>query len=219
MRKITALQVQKRNPNRVNVHLDGEFAFGVDRLVAAWLQVGQDLDEEKIRELQNGDLHARALQQALLFLSYRARSEAEIRSNLHKHEFPEAVIEGTLERLRQEGFANDAQFAQTWVENRNTFRPRGRRALALELRQKGIGEGLIQSALEGVDEEQLAYDAARQKASKLHTREWILFRKKLSGFLARRGFSYSIINPVVMQVWDELHPQTEPQILENEEHP
>ena len=219
MRKITALQVQKRNPSRVNVHLDGEFAFGVDRVVAAWLQVGQDLDDTKIQELQDGDLRARALQQALLFLSYRARSESEIRSNLHKHEFPEAVIEATLDRLRQDGFANDVQFAQAWVENRNTFRPRGRRALALELRQKGIGDDVIQSALEGIDEEQLATDAARQKAGKLQTREWNLFRKKLSGFLARRGFSYSIINPIVMQVWDELHPQTEPQILENEERP
>ena len=55
MKKITALQVQKRNPNRVNIHLDGEFAFGVARIVAAWLRIGQELSEEKIGQLQAED--------------------------------------------------------------------------------------------------------------------------------------------------------------------
>ena len=81
MKKITALQVQKRNPNRVNVHLDGEYAFGLARIVAAWLKVGQTLEEEKISELQADDARERAMQQAMLFLSYRARSEKEIRDN------------------------------------------------------------------------------------------------------------------------------------------
>jgi len=150
MRKITALQVQKRNPNRVNIHLDGEYAFGLARIVAAWLQVGQTLDEEKIAKLQAEDARERTMQQALLFLSYRARSEKEIRQNLSKHEIPEVVIEETLERLRQDGFANDKQFASAWVENRSTFRPRGRRALALELRQKGINDSTIETVLEGI---------------------------------------------------------------------
>ena len=46
--KITALKAQKRNPNRINVYLDGIFAFGLARVVAAWLQVGQTLSDEKI---------------------------------------------------------------------------------------------------------------------------------------------------------------------------
>jgi regulatory protein len=219
MRKITALQVQKRNPSRVNIHLDGKFAFGVDRMAAAWLKVGQELGEEKIKELQAEDTSERAFQQALLFLSYRIRSEYEIRRNLEKHKFPEAVVEATIERLRREGLANDKQFAQLWVENRSTFRPRGRRALALELRQKGIPDPTIQAIIETVDDESLAYSAARQKAHKLPVQEWAEFRKKLSGFLARRGFSYSIIKPIVLRVWDELQSEGEPQYLENEDHP
>jgi regulatory protein len=92
MKKITALTVQKKNPNRVNVHLDGEFAFGMALIVAAWLRVGQELSDEKIEQLQAEDARERALQQAMLFLSYRARSESEIRQNLRKHEIPEPVI-------------------------------------------------------------------------------------------------------------------------------
>jgi regulatory protein len=217
MKKITAIQVQKNNPNRVNVYLDGEFAFGLARIVAAWLQVGQMLDEGKIAELQAEDSRERAMQQALLFLSYRARSENEIRKNLSKHEIPDAVIEETLERLRREGFADDKKFASAWVENRSTFRPRGRRALALELRQKGIEDHTIESALEGIDDEALAYEAGQKKARKLRVQEWTEFRKKMSEFLARRGFSYSVIAPIVKRLWNEAHAEGEEHIIDDEE--
>ena len=217
MKKITAIQVQKKNPNRVNIYLDGEYAFGLTRIVAAWLHTGQILDKEKIAKLHAEDARERAMQQALLYLSYRARSEKEIRQNLSKHEIPEAVIEETLERLRQNGFANDKQFASAWVENRSTFRPRGRRVLTLELRQKGIADSTIESALEDIDEEALAYEAGLKKARKLRVQEWSDFRKKTSDFLARRGFSYSVIAPIVSRLWNEIHAEGEEQIIDNEE--
>ena len=166
MKKITALQVQKRNPNRVNLHLDGEFAFGLARIVAAWLRVGQELSDEKIEQLQSEDARERAYQQAMLFLSYRARSESEIRQNLRKHEIPDSVIEQTLDRLRQDGLANDNQFARAWVENRSTFRPRSRRLMALELRQKGLNEEAVSSAVADADDAALAYEAAQKKVAR-----------------------------------------------------
>lgn len=205
MKKITAIEVQKRSPNRVNIHLDGEFAFGLARIVAAWLRVGQELSEEKIEQLQAEDARERAFQQAMLFLSYRARSEAEIRQNLRKHEIPEPIIEQTLERLRQDRLANDHQFARAWVENRSAFRPRSRRLMAMELRQKGLNEEAVSAAVGSVDDEALAYDAAQKKVTRYKGLEWNEFRKKLSDFLARRGFSYSVIAPVVTRMWNEAH--------------
>ena len=205
MKKITALEAQKRNPNRVNVYLDGEFAFGLARIVAAWLKVGDTLDEAKIQKMELDDARERALQQALLFLSYRARSESEIRKNLRKHEMPEEVIEETIARLRQDGLANDNQFARAWVENRATFRPRSRRMMAMELRQKGLDEETASAALQEVDDEALAYEAAQKKAARFAKLEWQDYRKKLSEFLARRGFSYAVIAPVVTKIWNEMN--------------
>ena len=205
MKKITALTAQKRNPNRVNIYIDGEYAFSLARIVAAWLKTGQELDDEKINRLQSEDARERAVQQALLFLSYRSRSESEIRQNLRKHEIPDEIIEQTLQRLRQEGLANDDQFAQAWVENRSTFRPRSRRMMAMELRQKGVTDESVSTALEAVDDEALAYEAAQKKVRRLKDLEWIDFRKKLSEFLARRGFSYSVIAPIVTRIWSEVH--------------
>jgi regulatory protein len=205
MRTITAIEVQKNNPRRVNIYLDGEFAFGLARITAAWLTLGQKLDEEKIEKLQAEDARERAYQQAMLLLSYRARSEAEIRQNLKKHEIPEAVIDATLDRLREERLANDPEFARAWVDNRNTFRPRSRRLLTIELRQKGLSDEVAQSALEGLDEEKLAYDAASKRAARFDGLEWEVFQRKLSEFLMRRGFPYGIIKGTVSQIWNERH--------------
>ena len=217
MKKITAIVAQKKHPNRVNIHLDGEFAFGLAKITAAWLRVGQELDEKKIDQLQAEDARERALQQALLFLSYRARSESEIRQNLRKHEIPETVIEETIGRLRRDGLANDDQFASAWVENRSTFRPRSRRMMALELRQKGLDDESMKSALKDVDDDALAYEAALKRAPRFKSLEWSEFRKKLSDFLARRGFPYSVVAPVVLRIWNEAH--AEEQYQEDEDTP
>jgi regulatory protein len=218
MRKITAIEAQKRNPNRVNIYLDDQFAFGLARIVAAWLQVGQVLSDEKIAAMQEQDAREVAMQKALHFLSYRARSLEEARKNLEKHEIPQAAIEHTLERLQTAGLLNDHDFARTWVENRNTFRPRGRRALRMELRQKGLSESVIETTLEQTtDEEALALEAARKHLRKLQGLDWMDFRKKLAGFLGRRGFPYEVIAAVTRQVWQEEHPSGGNNSIEEQE--
>lgn len=203
MKKITAIEAQKNNPKRVNLYLDGEFAFGLDRFVAAWLTVGQSLDEEKITRLQVEDGQEKAYRQALLFLGIRARSEMEVRRNLEKHEIPAILIDQTIARLREERLLNDGQFAQTWVANRSEFRPRSRRALTAELRQKGLTDADIKSATENVNEESLAFTAAQKRLRRLAGLEWSEFRKKLSEFLARRGFEYDVITLTVTRLWAE----------------
>jgi regulatory protein len=204
-RKITALKVQKRNPNRVNVYLDGEYAFPVARIVGAWLQVGQDLDEAKIAALREQDTKEVAFQRALRLLSYRPRSETEVRRKLIEQGFDEVVVAEILERLRQNRLVSDDQFAHDWVENRSSFRPRGRRVLKMELRQKGVAEDIIDKALdETVDEDELAYQAAIRKVRRWEGLEWAEFRERLSAYLMRRGFSYGTISSLVPRVWSEV---------------
>jgi len=205
MAKITAIETLKKDPTRVSIYLDGQFAFEMAGIVAAWLQPGQELDQAKISSLQADDLRERAYQQALAFLSYRTRSEAEIRQHLRKRKIAPDLIEHTLDRLRASRLADDSQFARAWVENRSTFRPRGRRALSWELKRKGIAADTAESALAGLDEDALAREAGLKKAGRLVDLEWDEFRAKLTGFLARRGFSYPVIAGAVSRLWDETH--------------
>jgi regulatory protein len=204
-RKITALKLQKHNHQRINVYLDGEFAFGVSRIVAAWLEVGQELSDEKISQLQAEDNQEVAYQRALKFIGYRVRSEAEVRDKLAKSDYSDDIIEKVIQHLGRVGILDDKRFAEAWVENRVEFRPRSRRALSFELRQKGISDNVIEETLANTPEdEQLAYLAASKQSRKYRNLEWPDFRRKLSGYLARRGFSYYTIAPVMDRVWAEL---------------
>ncbi len=208
MSKITAIKVQRKNKERVNIYLDGEFAFGLTRIVAGWLQIGQELDEKKIEALQADDQREQAYIRALNYLSYRPRSVREVQQNLSKFDVPEQLIEETIERLRKNNFLNDTDFAKQWIENRNRFRPRGKRALRLELRQKGIDNEDVQDILDNlVDEESLAYQAGLKKARQLAKLEFQDFRRKLSAFLARRGFPYSVISPLIQPLWEAVQPE------------
>jgi len=131
---ITALRFQKRNKYRVNVYIDGQFAFGLAAIEAARLRVGQTLSDDDVARLRMRDEVERAYERALNFLSYRPRSEAEVRRNLRKKNVEEEVVEEVTGRLTRAGLLNDQEFARYWVENRLQFNPRGARALRHELR-------------------------------------------------------------------------------------
>jgi regulatory protein len=203
-KKITALKSQKRNHQRVNVFLDGNFAFGLSRIVAAWLHVGQELSEEKILELQVQDDQEIAYQKAIKLISYRMRSESEIQRYLNDQGISPETIEKVSDRLKRNGLLEDLNFAQLWVENRNEFRPRSHRLLAIELQQKGISQEIISQIIEEIpSDDSLAYQAAQKQVRKYKQLEWGDFRRKLTSFLARRGFSYGTIKPIVDQLWAE----------------
>lgn len=204
-REITAIEAQKHNQQRVNIYLDGEFAFGLSRFVAAWLKPGRKLTKAEITKLQEQDTFEVAFQKALQFLHHRPRSVEETRKRLSTKGFGDAVIETTLEKLLEKKWLDDLDFARQWIENRNTFRPRSERLLRYELHLKGVADDDITQALEkyGGDEDELAYQAGIKKAKKCRDDAELDFQKKLGGFLSRRGFHYGIVKPTVERLWKE----------------
>jgi regulatory protein len=204
-RRITALKLQKRNHQRVNVYLDGEYAFGLARILAAWLAVGTELSDEKIAQLQAEDQREMAYQRALNLISFRPRTEVEIRQNLRRHNMEEETIQYVLERLKDNGLVNDAGFAQIWVDNRAELRPRSRRALAFELKQRGVDSAIIEQTLDKVDDSAMAYQAAHRQAHKIKNYEWREFRLKMLRYLAQRGFAYEDSAEAARRIWEELH--------------
>ncbi len=208
--KITALKAQLRNPNRVNVYLDGRFAFGLAKIevLRLSLKVGQELDEAAIARLQQADDEEQAYERMLKLLSSRPRSEAEVRRRLREHKVAEPTAEAVLVRLRRAGLVDDAAFAGYWVENRAAFRPRSQRQLKAELRQKGISGEALDSAVAGADDAQAAYQLAvkRARIARLAALPYVEFRRKLGDYLARRGFDFETIEPIVERLWKELAP-------------
>jgi regulatory protein len=205
-RKVTSLKIQKNNPNRVNVYLDGEFSFGLARIVAAWLQIGQTIGEEKIAKLQKQDTEETAFQKSIHFISYRPRSEKEIRQKLSFKGYDENTVEAVINRLCDNGLLGDEEFAKLWIENRTAFRPKSRRNLVVELLEKGLADEVIKDAVQNanIDEEALAEKSARYYIRRLYGFEQRKFFQRLNGYLFRKGFSFDIIPPITLKLWTEM---------------
>jgi len=205
MTKITAIRTGRGRKQRVNVFLDGKFALSLEAEVAVeeGLQVGQELSGSQIEALARSDHFRRCFNAALHYLSYRPRSESEIRERLQRRGFDRDSIEGVVTKLREQGLVNDIEFAEFWKDNRESFSPRSQWLTRLELRQKGVAADIIDRVVGEVDDTDSAYRAALSKAGSLPLSDYQVFRSRLGEYLKRRGFSYQVINRTVERVWQE----------------
>ena len=164
---------------------------------------------EEMDELQRRDAVEVAYDRALNYLSYRPRSRAEIEAYLKRRRVPPISIQTVMDRLVGAGLLDDEAFAQYWVENREHFRPRGIRSLRFELRQKGVPDAVIDKAITNIDETESAYRAGRERARRLRRLDYQQFRRRLGGFLQRRGFGYDVVKVIVDRLWRELQTSEE----------
>ena len=142
------------------------------------------------------------LERVLKFLSIRPRSRQEI-INYLKKKIPQDEIlrEKALKEIEALDLIDDRDFAYWWVEQRMTFRPKGKRALFFELKQKGLEKSLIEEVLnEKIDELALAQPLAEKKWLSLKKLPPMVGQQKLVGFLSRRGFSWEVIKKVLDRV-------------------
>ncbi len=155
-----------------------------------------------------GDLgkdYSNTLSAALRFLSYRPRSETEVRRRLSHRHLPQA-IDRVIFLLKQNRYLDDAAFAELWRRSREQRRPRSRRALQQELRNFGVEPEVIEKALEGFDSAANAHRAGQKPAARLAAKGASpdLFRRKIGAHLQRRGFEYSVATETVNRLWQEL---------------
>jgi regulatory protein len=206
VKQVTALRSGKGRRKRVNVYLDSKFAFSLEAEVVLTerLKVGQELSDEQISALAKADNFQRCLNAALHYLSYRPRSESELRERLYRRNFDEESIGRVVARLEELGLVDDMEFAQFWQDNRQAFSPRSSSLTRLELRRKGVAEEVIRQVVTPASDGDGAYRAALGKARRLPVSDYQSFRRRLGEYLRRRGFSYGVINNTVQQLWQEM---------------
>lgn len=203
--KITRLAVQKDNPRRVNVFINGNFAFGIYKETAAWLKIGQNLSDEKINELLLTDKKKDVMFRAIDYISYKPRTTYETRKKLLIAGYDEMLIDLTLSHLSENGLLNDKAYADRWVAERLRLKPRSKRMLTYELRKKGIPEDLIQSAVEDVDDLESALEISKKRLFRYEGFSKYEFRSKLGNFLAGKGFSFEIISETIDIMWHQIN--------------
>jgi regulatory protein len=212
--KITALKIQVRDKDRVNVFIDGKYRFSLDMTQVAELGIknGAEYTEEELVELENesqfGKLYTRSLEYALI----RPRSQRELRDYLYrktrdtrtktgdiKKGVSKELTERVFNRLLEKGYIDDEKFAKFWVENRNVRKGSSMRKLQMELRGKGVDSAIIEQVLattERVDTDELQKIIAK-KASRYDDIQ------KLTAYLVRQGFRYDDVKEALTRSDDE----------------
>ena len=124
-----------------------------------------------------------------------------MRKRLKQKGYEENVVEIVIDRLTELSLLDDAEFAKYWVEQRETFRPRSRRALRYELYQKGVSRETVEKALSEIDETDSAKRAAGKKLHQWERLPRDDFFQKIHRFLQSRGFNYAVATEVSEELW------------------
>lgn len=166
--RITSLQSQATNPERINVFADDHFLLGVNGLIVLQLglEVGQELSPTLLEQLRSEEALQRAVDRALNYLSFRPRSREEVRRYLRRKETPPELIGRVMERLDHLDLVNDRAFASFWIESREQFNPRGSHALKNELRMKGVEREVADELVNDEKDEERALRAGQKKRSR-----------------------------------------------------
>lgn len=202
---ITKITSQK-DKNRVNVYLDGKFGFGVDleNFLKLKLKVGGELSSNEIETIRAKSEYSKILERLLRYSSLRPRSEHEINFWFKRKDVAEDVRVLLKNKLMKLGLLNDEAFASWWVSQRQQFRPKAIRVLNQELKIKGISDEIRKHTLENikVDERKIASDLLKKRAYKWENLDKKTARVKIAAYLARKGFTWSIIKSAIDEHFD-----------------
>lgn len=204
MPKITKLKFQK-NGRIVNLYVDDQFLVGLDVLTITKLGLKPNsyISNTRLDSLLIKSQSEKLINKAINYLSYRPRSEKEIRFYLIKQtksiakDKRDKLISLVIKKLIKKKLVDDYEFANWWVKQRQTFRPKSKRIISLELRQKGLDSSTIQTAVSEIDELAAARLVATKKQKVLTLLDQRTAKAKLIGFLQRRGFTWEIIKSTV----------------------
>lgn len=197
---ITSIKQQKKK-DRVNVYVDDEFKFGIDldNFVLLGLRVGQNLDSKEIEEIVKKAEFQKVLDKLLKFATLRPRSEKEIRDYLSRKKVSHVIHKDLFSRLKDFGFLNDMEFAEWWVEARNSFRPKSKLVIKGELRGKGIDKDIIDKVLNEIkiDERKIAMDLLIKRENHWENIDKPKRKQKMLQYLVQKGFGFDIAKSAV----------------------
>jgi regulatory protein len=217
--KITSVEPQKNNPNRFNIFLDGEFAFGADEdlVVDKRLLKGKEIPEEDLPGLLEESELGKLMERMYGLFGRRQRSEKEVRDYLKQLSFKrklkgdgeitDEIASALVSKLVRKGLINDLEFAKSWVESRS--KKKGINALKSELFNKGIGREIIEEVLSS----DALVSSGAQTAEKLLERKMRIwknlkeseFKQKALQFLMSRGFEYDLCKELIEKVIKEVY--------------
>jgi regulatory protein len=195
--EITGLRERR---GRARIWVDGEFWAEIDADVAAerGLREGVALGVEQLEEVRVAGERALAMNRALHFLGYRARSRREVRERLRRYGYGEETVEGVVGRLEELGYLDDEEFARAAA--REKARRYGPRRVLGELRRSGVDAELAQGVVDDEFAQRSELEEARSLAARRYNRGGSdAEARRVYGFLMRRGYSADVCAEVARE--------------------
>ncbi|WAW14278.1 recombination regulator RecX [Peptostreptococcus equinus] len=204
MPNISAIEYQKRNKDRINLFVDGQYFMSmyVQMVYKYSLKIGDEIDKDKMGQIIKADNLEKAKNIALNFISRSEKSESKIREKL-EDKFDDEIIQEVLEFLKKYSFLDDKRFAKRIMNNSLNFKRVGKNRIKQDLYNKGIKSSDIENIIDQVDYSQELDNAiylAEKKYNKIKETDKFKVRNKIYQYLAYRGFSYEIINKAVRHI-------------------
>jgi regulatory protein len=145
-----------------------------------------------------------AINAARRFISYRPRSESELKRRLLQ-KFDSIIVDETISQMHRENLLDDKRFAQMWVNSRNSSRPKSAFMIIKELKEKGVSKIDAETAVLKVNDQENALAIATKKSRSLKDLPKTEYDKKLTAHLTRRGFGFNTIQTSIALAWQEMH--------------
>lgn len=201
--KITDIEPQRRN-DRVNIYIDNQFAFGLslDLKYSYDLKIDKEIDDNFIVNVLKEEEARKAINAALNFLSYRQRSETEVKDKLKEKGYEEDYIQRAVSYCKEQGLVDDEAFAISFIKDKQNLNNLGQYRIKRELMLKGISDDIIDSVLiEDIEEEyERALEIATKKYSSYKNDDRNKVYRKLGGFLQRKGYSFDIVSKILKEL-------------------
>ncbi len=200
--KITGLKQQVRDSSRYSIYVDGKYSFplSANAVLSSGIVVGEELDSDRLKELQSLSSSDKAYGNTLRYVMMRLRSEWEVSTYLDRKKVDKELKADILERLRGLSLLDDEKFARAWVANRRLLKATSRRKLSQELRQKHVSASITDMALaeDQTDESEVLKGLIEKKRRIPRYRDNL----KLMQYLARQGYNYDAIKSALHEAED-----------------
>ncbi|MBU3100171.1 MULTISPECIES: recombination regulator RecX [Clostridium] len=202
---ITKIEFQKKNKARVNIYMDGEYAFACDAQLVYIHNIskGRDMDKKSLENIVNEDNYIKGKTCALHFLERSFKSTKQVIDKLTMKEFDVKTIERVMDFLRQYDFIDDSLFIKLYIKEK--IRSCGKNKIKFALLKKFLPKELINEELNKITSEQLMETALKLANKKIVTlakseKDHQKLYKKTSDYLARSGYDYELIRKVMDEI-------------------
>ena len=205
MAKITKIEIQKKNKERVNLFLDGEYAFSIsaELVYKEGLKTNNEIDSEKLKVLAEREGLIKCKNSALRIIEKSYKTEKEVRDKLILKGYDENSINKSIEFLKEYNFINDSNYTKAFINDK--LKSQGSQKIKYTLIQKGISIDSIDEELSNLNKENeksIAINIAKKKLDIIKKKESDNYKisGKLYRYLISKGYEYDITKEVVKEI-------------------